>query len=288
MNSAPRLKLLWRWMFITLDGLLMRDEIDANRMRQITNAVGAMEAKNKVLMLGDVKLDEVSSLEEQRAVRDKWREILKINDDELLWVCGSTHPAKKESESSEEEIALHVFNEFKCLELKLAQESHLRLLVAPRHIERCDKVYEWCHVLYGPVISRSEIEGSDGDEIIVLDTVGELSEIYAAADVAFVGGSLVSRGGHNVLEPVLRGVPVLFGPHMNNFRAAANFVETEKLGAMVRDENELKAQVEYWLREEQARREIPRRARIALEPHQGAAARIAQHIAQRLKSKPEK
>ena len=124
----------------------------------------------------------------------------------------------------------------------------------------------------------------ENSAVILLDTVGELSEIYAASDVAFVGGSLIPRGGHNVLEPVLRGVPVLCGPHMANFQGAAQFVQSENLGARVDDENQLLARLEYWLNESEERAAFPERARLALVPHQGAPQRIAEHIAEKLKS----
>jgi 3-deoxy-D-manno-octulosonic-acid transferase len=276
LKTAPRLKALWRWMFSSLDGLLMRSESDAERMKHLCEISGARDAASKVLTPGDVKLDEISTRAEQSTLRAKWREILKIQDHELFWVCGSTHPAIKENEVAEEVIALRVFQ-------KLKGEFPLRLLLAPRHIERAGEVLNFCDLADVTSIRRSQI--NDAEEVIVLDTVGELSEIYAAADIAFIGGSLVSRGGHNALEPVLRGVPVFFGLHMNNFRGAAAFIESEKLGETVRDENQLAERLACWLADESLRAQIPDRAQLALAPHQGAATRIAQHIVERLKSK---
>jgi 3-deoxy-D-manno-octulosonic-acid transferase len=274
LKSSIRLKWLWRWIISNLDGILMRGELDAERMQQLCTLTGADE--RKALAPGDVKLDGVSSPEEQQALRRKWREILKIKDGELLWVCGSTHPTIEEGESSEEQIALRVFS-------VIAERFQLRLLIAPRHIERTTQIVAECAKV-ADVAVRSDIDNATANSIIVLDTVGELSEIYAAADVAFVGGSLVSRGGHNVLEPVLRGIPVLFGPHMQNFRAAAQFVENEKLGESVSNESTLQESLEFWLSNAQERAAIPERARRALAPHQGAAERIAQRVAKQLKS----
>jgi len=275
LKSSSRLKWLWQWILSNLDAILMRGEMDAQRMRQLCETTRADAAK--VLVPGDVKLDEVSSSEEQKVLRAKWRNLLKIGDEELLLVCGSTHPARKDNQEDEEKTLVSIYAE-------LASNFPLRLLVAPRHVERVGQARDWSHGIYGPASLRSEIEDSDGTEIIVLDTVGELSEIYAAADVAFVGGSLVSRGGHNVLEPVLRGVPVLFGPHMQNFRAAADFVQKEKLGEQVSDESTLRERLEYWLGNAQERAAIPQRARRALQPHQGTARRIAQEVSKQLKS----
>jgi 3-deoxy-D-manno-octulosonic-acid transferase len=119
----------------------------------------------------------------------------------------------------------------------------------------------------------------------LVDTVGELAQIYAAGDVAFVGGSLIERGGHNMLEPVLRGVPVVFGPNVANFREAARLVQEAQVGQMVADAGELGSAVEYWLKDEAQRRDVPRRAQESLAPHSGATARIAEVVAASLKRK---
>src|SRR5262249_59512776 len=70
-------------------------------------------------------------------------------------------------------------------------------------------------------VRRSRLTGAPPSDVILLDTVGELAALYAVADVIFVGGSLVPVGGHNVIEPALHAKPVVFGPHMGNFRDAA-------------------------------------------------------------------
>lgn len=277
-KRAVKTKWLWRWMISCLDGLLMRSDYDAGRMRQIAREVGASSGADKIVVTGDVKLDGAGEFENSNLLRKKWRDILKIGDEELLWVCGSTHPDLKENAASEEEIALSVW-------IGLRKDVPLRLLLAPRHIERVGDVAGSCHAIDEPLTLRSEIENSQSNEVIILDTVGELSEIYAAADVAFVGGSLIRRGGHNVLEPILRGVPVLFGPHMANFRASAELVENSRLGNCVADEEELHAQLKTWLQDEARRKELPHLAADALAPHQGAPMRIAECVAEQLKSK---
>lgn len=277
-KNAARQKWLWRWIFSNLDGVLMRSEFDSQRIHDVMQAVGAARAQTRVLTLGDVKLDGASSPEELQTLREHWRQVLHIGENELLWVCGSTHPAIKDGESAEEEIILRVYRDLK-------ERYPLRLLLAPRHGERVNEVMDLCQRMQIPACRRTQIESSSGNQVIVLDTVGELANIYAAGDIAFVGGSLVKRGGHNVLEPVQHGVPVLFGPHMANFRAAAALVQQAALGGEVQGDQELRAQVDYWLSHPQERSEIDNKAREVLEPHHGAALRIAQHVAERLKSK---
>ncbi len=121
--------------------------------------------------------------------------------------------------------------------------------------------------------------------MIVLDTVGELAQIWAAGDVAFVGGSLIKRGGHNLLEPVLRGVPVAFGPHIANFRESARLVESARAGRMVHTPDELHDVLRDWLANDAGRRAVAARAREALQEHRGAARRVAEIVAAALKSK---
>jgi 3-deoxy-D-manno-octulosonic-acid transferase len=109
-----------------------------------------------------------------------------------------------------------------------------------------------------------------------------LADFYALGDVAFVGGSLIPRGGHNMLEPVLRGVPVLFGPHVMNFRAAASLVLSHGLGSQAKDEEELEKVLRFWLQTDNRNGFSPR-IEAALAPHRGAAARLAQNVAAALR-----
>jgi len=269
LKRAPLLGWIWRWMMLNLDGLLMRSEFDAKRIETL----GA--AREKIHVTGDVKLDaDAPDAESQSATRERWREILKLGD-ALFWVAGSTH-------AGEESL---VFQAYFSLQKEF---PNLRLLIAPRHIERCGEVIEIARAQNLEIVRRTQIETAQASNpIILLDTVGELGEIYAAADVSFVGGSLIPRGGHNVLEPVLRGVPVAFGPHVQNFREAAALVQRAQIGKLVSDENELTQTLAAWLRDENERHEITIRARESLEVHRGAAMRVAEIIVQKLKSTPE-
>jgi len=270
-KRAVKTPWLWRWMVANLNGMLMRGEFDAARMREIVEKIGLPEAASRIQTVGDVKLGGSQDAAANAALRTRWREILGVPEGELLWVCGSTHPG-------EEEMIGRAYKEL------AASCPGLKLLLAPRHIERVAEVEELL-VGQGLTVRRRSMAQSGGEQVILLDTVGELSEIYAAGDVAFVGGSLIQRGGHNVLEPVLRGVPVLFGPHMANFRAHAELIEKASLGGGVPDEAGLVQQTGIWLEDESRRAALPQLARVALAQHQGAAARVAAVVAKELKFK---
>ncbi len=86
-----------------------------------------------------------------------------------------------------------------------------------------------------------------GRTVFILDTVGQLTSYYGACDIAFVGGSLIKKGGHNILEPAATGKPVIFGPYMFNFRDIADLFLKNKAAILARNQEELMAAVEYLL-----------------------------------------
>lgn len=264
LKSAPRLGWIWRWMMSNLNAALMRSEFDAARLRELP------AAPSRVEVTGDVKLDSLPSTATDGVERAHWREQLGIAPDALLWVAGSAHPG-------EEEIVLRVYRQ---LREALPQ---LRLLLAPRHIEHVEAVLQVVRAAQLSPVRRTQIAASPTEQVeavLVLDTVGELAQIYAAADVAFVGGSLIKRGGHNMLEPVLRGVPVVYGPHIMNFREAAALAQAAGVGIMAQHEADLSAALRHWLTNDHERAAIVEKARVALAPHHGAAGRVARIIAE--------
>jgi 3-deoxy-D-manno-octulosonic-acid transferase len=128
-----------------------------------------------------------------------------------LVIAGSTT-------DGEEEMILGAFEELR----KANGFGRVRLLIAPRHPERFDAVARSLNSSSLRLARRSLPEGDCGAaDVILLDTVGELAALYRFASVVFVGGSLVPKGGHNVLEPALYAKPIVVGPHMENFREIA-------------------------------------------------------------------
>ncbi|MDD2724919.1 MAG: lipid IV(A) 3-deoxy-D-manno-octulosonic acid transferase [Methylovulum sp.] len=166
----------------------------------------AIGAKNNVSTIGNIKFDvEIAGdLSEQGGK-------LKANlfPGRFVWLAASTH-------KGEEARLLPLY-------LQLKQRiPELLLLIAPRHPERFDEAVQLCSQQgLGCVTRTSGMGCTDGTDVYLLDTLGELKLFYGAADAAFVGGSLVPVGGHNVLEAAAMGVPVIFGPYMANFKAIA-------------------------------------------------------------------
>jgi 3-deoxy-D-manno-octulosonic-acid transferase len=190
-----------------------------------------------------------------------WRRLLELGDDPV-WIAGSTH-------HGEEATALDVL-------LRLRQAGHrVRLVLAPRHPERSGDVEALARARGLATVRRSRIGGSAGDhgDVILLDTIGELAALYAVADVIFVGGSLVPVGGHNVIEPALCGKPVIFGPHMANFREAAALLLDGGGAIQVADARGLEEALRALLGDPGVRAARGRAAWESVRAHQGACER---------------
>ncbi|MGB9006790.1 MAG: glycosyltransferase N-terminal domain-containing protein, partial [Candidatus Aminicenantales bacterium] len=121
-----------------------------------------------------------------------------------IMVAGSTRPG-------EEEMLLRAFAEAR------REREDIYLIIAPRHMDRVPEVEKACRQAGFSVRKRTEVREGEAWDILLLDTIGELARVYALGDAAFIGGSLVAWGGHNLLEPAAYGKPIFFGPHMNNF-----------------------------------------------------------------------
>jgi 3-deoxy-D-manno-octulosonic-acid transferase len=161
-----------------------------------------MDAQH-VQVTGNIKFDiqlPGNLRDRARQLRDEW------GDQRQVWVAASTH-------AGEEELVLSAFD---MVRTRLPQAL---LILVPRHPERFDKVAELCQRRGYAVARRSEGKPPFAADVAVFlgDTMGELLLFYASADVAFVGGSLVPTGGHNVLEPAALGIPIVVGPYTHNF-----------------------------------------------------------------------
>lgn len=194
----------------------MQSEDDARRII----ALGAHP--ERVFVTGNVKHE---PLPDPAGVADLWQRLLGLAPGRPVWVAGSTH-------RGEDELVLDAH--------RTARDRHpdLVLILAPRHPERVAEVLALVGARGWPAVRRSQLPGRAG-AVIVLDTVGELAQLYLVADVVFVGGSLVPAGGHNVLEPALRAKPVLVGPHTDNFREVASILLAGGGARLVRDAAEL-------------------------------------------------
>lgn len=179
--------------------------------------------QSKAEIVGDMKFD-------APVVRSAPDEIKKLRIecgfevDDFVFVCGSTR-------QGEEEQLLDCY-----LNLK-SEHPNLRLVLVPRHLERIEEIK---NLLEGKRISYRLYDSSDRNgEILLVNQMGLLIKLYEIADLAFVGGTLADIGGHNILEPVWAGCPVVYGPSLTNVQEAAEYIEKNKFGQKVNDSGQL-------------------------------------------------
>jgi 3-deoxy-D-manno-octulosonic-acid transferase len=191
-----------------------------------------------------------------------------LNPTQLVLFGGSTH-------RGEEKLLAQVF-------LSLRQRfPSLCLFIAPRHVERVREIRKQLESLSLQVRLSSEAETHPNakPDCVLLDETGELRLWYGVATIVFVGKSLTAHGGQNPVEPIAVGVPVIFGPHMENFATLARALVSKNGAIQVSDETSLEQAVDKLLRDSTARRALVENAEQVLMNHRGATARTAALVA---------
>lgn len=265
-RSFGRYKKL-EWVFRDVLGffsaLCMQTAEDGRRI----GLLGAVPAH--VHVAGNLKYDvpvRCLSAQEVAAIREEYR----IPSSAMVFTAGSTH-------EGEEEPVLSAYQEL------IKENSDLCLILAPRHPERAEKVLELLQTVGMKYLLRSTLETKTpvmgSGEVLLLDTVGELTKMYSVSDVVFVGGSLVPVGGHNLLEPASYGAPVLFGPYMNNFREIRSLILQNGGGIEVTDQVSLAGSLRELLHDERKRKEMGMSGADVLRRNSGSTERHMEIIA---------
>lgn len=183
-------------------------------------------------------------------------------DKRPVWIAASTH-------AGEDEIVLAAHRRL------LAERPDSLLILVPRHPERFDAVHALClHEGLRSVRRSSGLPVGAAEQVLLGDTMGELLFLYALADVAFVGGSLVPNGGHNLLEPAALGLPVLSGPHLFNFLEISAQLREAGACLEVGDGEALARELRALLGEPGRRQAMGRAGLAVLQRNQGALARL--------------
>jgi 3-deoxy-D-manno-octulosonic-acid transferase len=200
-------------------------QTDLDRERLIDLGV----APHKVVKTGNMKYDQ--AIVPISTDLNELRKSLKLPDSCSLIMAGSTHEGEEEAIAS-------------CYRRLSQRHPHARLLLAPRHLDRLEKIEDTVKQQGLEPVRKTKIESCSfasipSDTVILLDTLGELQRLYAVATLVFVGGSLVPIGGHNVLEPAAFAKPILFGPHMENFHEIVRLLIERKAALQVANPDQL-------------------------------------------------
>jgi 3-deoxy-D-manno-octulosonic-acid transferase len=247
----------------------MQTEEYAERLRQL----GVCESRVRVT--GSVKYDGATGDRDTAKGRELAR-VLSVNRDRegnaprsdslpsrsrLTFVAGSTH-------APEESILLGLFASL------LERFPHLHLILVPRHPDRFNEVAELVKQSGIPFARRSELTAPTDAPVVLLDTVGELGAAWGLADLGYTGGSLDGkRGGQSMIEPAGYGVPVVFGPHVWNFRDAARMLVDAGGAVMVKSAEELEPALAGLIAYGEVRQRMGAIARELVKEQQGATER---------------
>jgi len=219
--------------------------------------------RDKVKVTGNLKFDihlPHSVTEQAQALR----RYLSVN--RPVWIAASTH-------EGEEIIILDAFDKV------LQQQPQCLLVIVPRHPERSASVGELCAKRNLKALFKSDNRECDADvKVFILDTLGELPMYYAAADVAFIGGSLTETGGHNMLEPACLGLPVIMGPHVFNFHEISQLLLDEGAAWKVSNKDELSSRVSGLLGDANLRHSTGERGRDIVLKNRGNVEKIMELI----------
>jgi 3-deoxy-D-manno-octulosonic-acid transferase len=252
---SPRLRGTYRRLRALYGPLLAGFEWVAAQAAEDAEHLRSLGAR-KVEVTGNLKFDLPSSHNEIALARGHFA-------GRWLWVAGSTHPG-------EEEQLLGVHRRLR----DAHPEIRIQLLLAPRHPRRAPEILDQVERAGLSALLRSRLSTSgSNDDVIVLDTLGELAGLYALADAAFVGGSLVDHGGQNPLEPIAADCPVIVGPDSRNFADMVRQLVLDRAIVQVADAEGLRRTLEDLLRMPEHGAAMVRQAQRTLGANRGATAR---------------
>ncbi len=244
-KNYKRFKRFFTQVFGQVTLFCMQSDEDAARIKDI----GA--PADRVMVTGNLKFDQKIPIVKASPVS--------LRAGSKIITAGSTH-------RGEEAALLDVFRRLR------EKFPELVLIIAPRHPERFDEVAGLVNRAGYDCQRRTRLRG-DIKDVLLLDTIGELRSFYGICDIAFVGGSLVKVGGHNLLEPAAMKKPVIFSRYMFNFKEISEAIISAGGGLLVKDKEELYVQVNKLLSDLEEAKRIGNRAFSVIETNSGAAKR---------------
>jgi 3-deoxy-D-manno-octulosonic-acid transferase len=256
----------WRKILDNVAEAGMISDIDASRI------AGIGMATEKIKVLGNAKYDALAAMASP-ALHEEIAGRLRVQDHEKFFVAGSTHPGEEDA----------VIEAYKKL---LARYPEFRLILVPRHIERTGNVIGVLHQSgLDDIITFTEIRKGRprrNEKVIVVDVIGELFKIYSLGTIVYCGGSLVPKGGQNILEAAAWGKVIFYGPSMEDFGQEAALLEDAGAGIRIRNARELSEGMLQILADPQDARQRGERGRAVVLANMGAAQRYAEMMIRHL------
>jgi 3-deoxy-D-manno-octulosonic-acid transferase len=257
-RSFPRYRLVrpfFRRVLADIDAFCVQGEETQRRLTDL----GA--DPSRITVTGSLKFDALDAMPTAGAGRgrDRVLRFFHIPPSRPVLVAGSTL-------RGEEEAVIRAFNRVRTAGI------HALLILAARHPERFGEVERLCRHEGLATVRRTAlaIDAEPRADAVILDTIGELAQLYQLATAVFVGGSLVPAGGHNILEPALFGKPIIFGPHMENFAEIAEAFLANGAAVQVHSERELVEAVVGLMNDPVRRASLGAAARALVDANRGA------------------
>jgi 3-deoxy-D-manno-octulosonic-acid transferase len=257
-RSYPRYRIVrpfFRRVLDDVDRFCMQGDESARRLIDL----GADAAR--VSVTGSLKFDslQVGAPISHVKPRERVLRFFRVSPNRIVLVAGSTV-------KGEEAAVLQAFSRIKRL------MPGALAIVAPRAPERFGEVERLAREAGFSTVRRSDlpIDAEPRADVVILDTFGELAQLYQLATAVFVGGSLARQGGHNILEPAIFGKPIMFGPHMDNFREIAEAFLTNGAAVQVNSDRELEEAMLTLVSDPVFRARLGAAARALVEANRGA------------------
>lgn len=261
LGGARKFGPVYRWVLSNLDLGCMQSQHDSD------NILSMGADPSRIMVIGNTKFDQPLPADASDQVA-RLRTLMDFPDGTDVFVAGSTNPGEDEPVLDAYLLARKAFPE-------------LRLLIAPRQIDRAAEIVGLAASKGLQAVCRSALtpeSTAPHGSAVVLDTIGELAVVYGLGTVSFVGGSLIPKGGHNILQPLAWGKPVFFGPHMHKSMDSAELALSNKIGFQIADAATLADGMVELLKDRRQLSEISDRALGVIEQNRGAANRTVEAL----------
>jgi len=261
-NKYRLTRYFWRRVLADLSAAGMIAEVDASRMKSIGMA------EDRIEVLGNAKYDALAAMAAP-ALQEEIARRVNQRAGERFFVAGSTHPG-------EEEIVIRVYQRL------LKHYPDFKLIIVPRHVERTAAIRELLQLAGLPdVITMTDMNNGkirEKERIIIVNVIGELFKIYSLATIVYCGGSLVPKGGQNILEAAAWGKVIFYGPSMEDFSEEKILLEDVGCGVTISNEEELLHRILQALEHPEELEMRGARGKAVVAANMGAAVRYAEMI----------